>query len=294
MTRLRHILLASTAIQSAATLAVPALAADLVVDFPDSYFEEVASRPALSPGMTFGGMACATGDIASVAALMSVTVPLGDRVGAQLDGVVGIDLNGGISGQAAGHLFVRDSNIGMLGAYGAYVNDGVGGRNDGFRLGGEGEWYLNGFTLSGLVGWDFANADMFGQGRLSAYLGSNTKLYGAYIYEGRHIGAVGIEHMFNASATGFAEGRFGENGYVAGLAGLKFHFGGGNGVAGIPGAVLAGEDGDERTLIQHDREDVVPLWLQACGDDDDTTVVTTATTDPTPPTKPTKPPLPLG
>jgi hypothetical protein len=93
----------------------------------------------------------------------SVTLPLGQWFGLQLDGLVtGFDSEGQgdvtIAGTAA-HLFWRDPAQGLLGAYGHYIHadafDGV----DIFAGGVEGALYWGQFTLEGVAGVEGGEVD---------------------------------------------------------------------------------------------------------------------------------------
>ena len=85
----------------------------------------------------------------------SLSVPLGQQWGLQLDGDVGSDRGIGYY-SGAGHLFWRDPSIGLLGAYASYshsngINNVVLGEHAG-QFAAEGEYYLNRWTLSGRLG----------------------------------------------------------------------------------------------------------------------------------------------
>jgi hypothetical protein len=252
MLKLRDVLLASTALQcslSGSTFAAGQL-------------------PAVSaPNTTVGAMACSANG-GEVSALMSFAEPLGHDYGAQADGLLSVSGDGHVTGQATGQLFWRDPEKAMVGLYGAYLGSTRSGVPSGFRLGPEGEVYLDRITLTGVVGWDFGMQTLFAHSRASLYVDDNTKLYAGYDYDGRSIGNIGVEHSFNANFSGFIEGQIGDNGYRAILGGAKFHFGGQDtspeiaSTHGRPMPVPA-----ERTLYERDHRDVVPLWMQPCAQD---------------------------
>jgi hypothetical protein len=220
----------------------------------DSSFAEarLANLPAVSVrNYSIGAYGAYGKGGGSGAGLGSVTMPLGAAAGAQLDGMFGVDDNGQAVGQAESHLFRRDPSRGMLGLYGAYIKDSEGHGRDGFRAGAEGEAYLGHYTLSGLAGRDIGKHRMFGSVKASAYATDNTKVYGMYRYEGKNIGAIGAEHLFAAhNVSLFVDAQLGRDGHRGVLAGLRFYLGGHAKTA-------------SRSLLQRDREDVVPLWLQA-------------------------------
>jgi hypothetical protein len=91
-------------------------------------------------------------------AVGSLSIPLAQQWGLQLDGDLGSDSGIGFHGGAA-HLFWRDPSIALLGAYVSYSRDN--GFNDAVlgnisentaRFAAEGEYYLNRWTLRGLAG----------------------------------------------------------------------------------------------------------------------------------------------
>lgn len=302
------ILLCSTAIKICMFFPVYSHAADMprleTVPTPPMATPIDTKLPAVSGvNGSVGAYVCSyDGDI-SGGALGSFTTPIGDAHGMQLDGMLGVNDEGKLIGQANGHLFWRDPQVGLLGLYGAYIYN----RNDydGARLGVEGEIYRDRITLSGIGGWDFGADKPFVQSRLSYYLTDNTKIYAGYLYERRSIGAIGAEHLFqNSPVAIFAEGRLGEDNYKAAFAGLRLYWRGNNSASEPdpsyaenisikdPTPIPVAMQDVPRSLKVIDREDVVPLWVQLCSDPKKPTVEPTAAPTPEPtiaPTKPTKP-----
>jgi hypothetical protein len=168
----------------------------------------------------------------------AITVPLGERFGFQADSLVGIKDTDLFVG-AAGHLFWRDPQVGLLGLYGsAAYSDGLGSfgmsgtGNTVTKVGVSGEWYLGPWTISGLTGWEDGNLvnKFFDKVDLSYYVTDNFRIGVGQRYDlGVNAAAFSTEYMFSSSgglaASVFAEGRYGEGNYRAGLVGLKLYLG---------------------------------------------------------------------
>lgn len=301
------ILLCSTAIKICLGLVTAVRAADM----PRMDYVPVPPADARLPAVSgvngsVGAYVCRyDGDI-SGGVLGTFTTPLDQAHGLQIDGALGVNDDGKLIGQASGHLFWRDPQVGLLGLYGAYVYNRT--DNDGARLGVEGELYRDRITLSGITGWDFGRDKVFVNAKLGYYLTDNTKIYAGYLYEGRNIGAIGAEHLFDSTPFSvFAEGRLGEDDYKAAFAGVRLYFRGDSSPAktkadfsgnlGIGSKISSADqialNDTPRSLKTIDREDVVPLWMQLCGDSNPPATV--APTDPTEPTVgPTNPTEPTG
>lgn len=84
------------------------------------------------------------------------TMPLAHRYGFQLD-LQGGSLDGDGYGGAAGHLFWRDPNVGLLGFYGSYTRWNRYGGAYVTQLSGEFESYWGRWTLQGIAGVEFGN-----------------------------------------------------------------------------------------------------------------------------------------
>jgi hypothetical protein len=201
----------------------------------------------------------------------SLSVPLGGQFGAQIDAGAA-SFGSRFLGGVGGHLFWRDPQRGLIGAYGDYTHwDQFDGVHVG-HFGAEGEAYLGRFTLGGVVGVESGNnnagttttlATISGPGTLTTVTGSlqsktrffdrvsvnyyftdNWKGWVGHRYTGgKNALALGTEYALGGSrgmmATLFAEGRIGEgsNNYGA-WGGLRVYFG-----------------HSDKTLIRRHRED---------------------------------------
>jgi len=182
----------------------------------------------------------------------SLSVPLAQQWGVQIDGAVGSLDNSGWS-HGAGHVFWRDPSIGLLGAYGSYFHwNGIGtltipriGVNVS-RFAAEGEYYLSRWTVRGLAGYEMVHLNVPNpanlQGLLSVpnrffdwvsasyYVTDNSKLSIGHLYTfGRHGLTLGSEYGFalggGRMASLFALALIGEGGNNAVLGGVRFYFG---------------------------------------------------------------------
>ncbi len=167
----------------------------------------------------------------------SVSAPIGDRFGFQIDGIYGsadendVDLD--FSGVGA-HLFWRDPSVGLLGVYGHYKE--YGDVIDSYNISVEAEIYKDDFTLELLAGvdnidTDFGDDDFFaGEAILAYYPEDNFRLdFGVMHNIDNTQFAVGAELM-KETDTGFApslfvDASFGEDDttYVGG--GIRLYFG---------------------------------------------------------------------
>jgi hypothetical protein len=177
----------------------------------------------------------------------SLSVPLAQQWGLQLDGGVGSDQSIGTFG-GAGHLFWRDPSIGLLGAYGSYshwngfdtLSLGHISANTG-RFAAEGEYYLNRWTISGLVGAETVSINsgvvpfsvpnrFFDDVSASYYVADNFKLSIGHLYTfGRNGLTLGSEYGFalggGRMVSLFVNALFAEGGNNAVLGGVRFYFG---------------------------------------------------------------------
>jgi hypothetical protein len=191
------------------------------------------------------------------------SIPLGDRWGAQIDGVVG-SFNHRAFGSFGGHLFWRDPTRALLGAYVSHTHwDQFGGVHV-TQVAAEGEYYWQRWTLQGIAGVEFGNSAsnttsttvvtpggggapntantntfiegydvktrFFDQINLKYYLTDNWDAYVGHRYlGGRHALAVGTEYAMpfgrGMLGTGFIEARLGENDFHGIWGGFRFHFG---------------------------------------------------------------------
>ena len=189
----------------------------------------------------------------------SLSVPLAQQWGLQLDGGVGSDKGIGAYG-GAGHLFWRDPSIGLLGAYGSYAHwngtdlfarfssdDGIQVVNLGQisanigRYAAEGEYYSSRWTLSGLAGVETVGINstllrfsvpnrFFDHVSAAYYVTDNFKLSAGHLYTfDTHFLTLGSEYGFGLGggrmAALLAQGALGEGGVYSALAGLRIYFG---------------------------------------------------------------------
>jgi hypothetical protein len=182
----------------------------------------------------------------------SLSVPLAQQWGAQIDGGVGsLDSSGWSRG--AGHLFWRDPSIGLLGAYGSYFHwNGIGtltipriGVNVS-RFAAEGEYYWSRWTVRGLAGYETVHLNVPNVANLpgllsipnrffdwvsaSYYVTDNFELSIGHLYTfGRHGLTLGSEYGValggGRMASLFAKALLAEGGNNAVLGGVRFYFG---------------------------------------------------------------------
>jgi hypothetical protein len=177
----------------------------------------------------------------------SLSIPLAQQWGAQIDGGIG-SLDGSGWSHGAGHVFWRDPAIGLVGAYGSYshwngmdtLTFGHISANTG-RYSAEGEYYLSRWTLSGLVGVETVSINsgalpffipnrFFDSVSASYYVTDNFELSIGHLYTlGCHGLSLGGEYGFalggGRMASLFAAALFAEGGNNAVLGGLRFYFG---------------------------------------------------------------------
>lgn len=265
---IRSTFLRTTAIAVLATANLApavAIAADLPAAYPETSVPSLASLPAVDG---FNGKLEAFGGGYQDGALGgisgAISIPLGYRFGAQIDGTIA-DIGGKTYAQGAGHLFWRDPTIGLIGLYGAYGHyEGFGGV-DMYQAAAEGEYYMGRFTLRGIAGVEGANAGTFTDAGgtvfnydddtrffdkidVAFYPTDDFKVYVGHRYTGGvNAAAAGAEYLwrFNGgtAASIFAEARVGEDDYKAAWAGVRFYFG-----------------GSDKSLIRRHREDDPNLW----------------------------------
>jgi hypothetical protein len=182
----------------------------------------------------------------------SLSVPLAQQWGLQLDGNVEGDNGIGEYGGGA-HLFWRDPSIGLLGGYADYAHwngtdviDNLTGVNTHIsanigHFAAEGEYYLNRWTLSGLISLETVSINsgvpvtsppnrFFDDVLASYYVTDNFKLSAGHIYTfGTNFltlgGGYGVALGGGRMASLFAEGWIGERADNGVLAGLRIYFG---------------------------------------------------------------------
>jgi hypothetical protein len=151
------------------------------------------------------------------------TVPLGHDFGFQAEGGVGSNSYWG----GAGHLFWRDPNWGLIGAYGSAESL----QNTTMqRYAGQAEFYLDRVTLGGAVGEQEGDVlhGVFGKADIGFYATPNFVLRAGFEgTPGGDFGRAGLE--FQPAATSlsglslFADAAFGRGTQIT--FGIKFHFG---------------------------------------------------------------------
>jgi len=210
----------------------------------------------------------------------SFAFPIGNQFGVQLDGrnVFG---NSAQEGQISAHLFTRDSSMGLLGLYGSAETHGITGRQDSWRVGVEGEYYHDNLTLGAVAGKTYGDTEgLFAQARVSYYPSDDLKIVFGYTHDTLAYGSVGFEARDPQSGVSwFGEGRFGlgpdsDDANSISL-GMRYSFGGGQG----------------KSLIEHDRNEVAPLWVHIADKADPPTSVG-PTAAPYPTLAPTAAPYP--
>jgi hypothetical protein len=248
---MRDYFLATTALVSFGAVwhVFPATAADLSLRFPPAGFS--APGPAVSALNFkiegFGGWADATGGVPDRSRSGglgggggSVSVPLGQQYGLQIDGYGG-SWGGDQFGGVGGHWFWRDPRTALLGVTGSWTQLDRGpwlflGRSskiDAANFGGEGEYYLPVNTLRGIAGWEGGDVPsrFFTKADLRWYPGTDFMLSIGYRFTGgRSALALGSEWLtpvplFGGRSSLFAEGRVGDNNARAVVAGLRVYFG---------------------------------------------------------------------
>jgi hypothetical protein len=153
------------------------------------------------------------------------TMPLGDLLGVQIEGGIGSDDYYGV----AGHLFARDPEFGLLGAYSSFesINN-----VELSRFAAEAELYLNSVTIGGDLGYQSGEVDegVFGRVDLKFYASPDFVLSaGGELSPGVELARVGAEWRPGfESLPGislFADGEFGSDNYDSVRVGFTYHFG---------------------------------------------------------------------
>lgn len=164
----------------------------------------------------------------SEAGAASIAFPVGDAYGVQLDGFVG-DLSDLDTKGVAAHVFWRDSKTGLLGITGSYSDTEDIGMS---RVGIEGEYYHNQFTVSAQAGHQSGDVDDAGYGGMDLryYALDNLMIEaGGRIADSDTVAHLGIEYQAPLDAlpglSVFADLADGENGYDHAIVGLRYYFG---------------------------------------------------------------------
>lgn len=243
--RIRKLLLTTTCLVGCAAMSSAAFAADM-------YLEGTPVEPTILPAVSgINGKFALNGGTFDEEGFGVVSgalsLPVGQAFGLQLDGMAGAR-DGEFVGGGGAHLFWRDPSTALLGVYGSYIHrEDV----DGYvaRIGVEGEYYWNNWTVGAVVGAEFLEAgdeddsNFFALSDISYYATDNLELSVGHRYTGeRHAAAVGVEFqldqtLFSSGVSLFAEGRLGEDDYQAAWGGIRFYL------------------GEEKSLIRRHRED---------------------------------------
>ena len=225
-------------------------AADLPLKAP-AYGDPSIFAPAVD-GVNWkvGGLGGSLADRTLGGAQGSLSVPLGNQYGAQIDGTLG-SFDGSFFGNFGGHLFWRNPSQGLLGLYVNHTHwDQFGGVHV-TQFAGEGEYYWQRWTLQGIAGVEFGNSGsvvsgtpatglitdtidvktrFFDKVNVAYYLTDNWKAFVGHRYlGGKNALALGSEYALPLSggkmASAFVEGRIGENDFHGVWGGLKFYVG---------------------------------------------------------------------
>lgn len=251
----------STALSTVLLSFVPAtaLAADLEIPVIPEAAHWVGDLPAVSgPNAKISAFGGSTMDEALAGFAGAVTLPVGQRFGVQLDGMVGTADEALLYGGAV-HAFWRDPSKGLLGVYASYVDwdlsktiaapNVVGGLvnvsgAEVAKVGLEAEYYMDRLSFEGLAAWQFGTFDGFaGRATGAYYVHDDFRLDATYRYtEGLGSVAAG---GFEWQPSGWYLSLFGDGGSVLedtdnwhANGGLKVYFGAG-----------------QKSLIRRHRED---------------------------------------
>ena len=168
----------------------------------------------------------------------SFAVPLGHAFGMQVDGTLGA-IDNQLVGGGGVHLFTRDPSSYLLGVYGSYHTwDSI----DVWRLAGEGELYIDRFTVTGLAGYEkyevpsFSgglpvltedSGHFFGMADLAYYINDDFKIYAGYrYYDEASFAGAGAEYLIRGHYVPlslFARGDFGNDDYTRITGGVKIY-----------------------------------------------------------------------
>lgn len=216
----------------AATLSIGALSA--------AHGQEMGTAPAVSNSngefSVKGGVV--NDDPAGMTDIM-LTVPLGEQIGAKIDGVFGtVDDNKFVGGAA--RLFWRNpyqGAFGVMGGYWGFETDQQGGGTNWEELGiaaFEGEYYLSQTTLSAMAGVQFSD-DMddgfVGQLELQQYFTDDFLVKIGVETNPQHdvLGTGEVEYRPGFAAlpgmSFFVDGAVGENDYYRAFGGIRLYFG---------------------------------------------------------------------
>jgi hypothetical protein len=173
----------------------------------------------------------------------SVSIPLAQRYGLQLDGLLS-SADGRFFGDIAAHLFWRDPAVGLVGAYASYTRWNQAGGLNQSHVGVEFERYFDRWQIEGLVGAESGNkktpapflffydvkSRFFDYLDLAYYPQPDLRLSIGHRYLlGDHALALGAEWGRplggGRMGTFFVEGNIGENDFKSIWAGFRMYFG---------------------------------------------------------------------
>lgn len=246
--------LSSTALASALLFSSSVIAADLYVEGTPNVPTVLPAVSGINGKLSLEGGALDSDGFGAISG--SVSLPIGHRYGLQLDAMAGV-LDDDFIGSVGGHLFWRDPSYALLGVYGSFTHaDNVDGHVS--RIGVEGEYYWNQFTLKSVVGAEFIDIDvasydetnLFAFTDLSYYAMDNLELSVGHRFTGeKNALALGVEYqldqqVFSSGIALFAEGRIGEDDYKGAWAGVRMYL------------------GDNKSLIRRHREDDPTDWAE--------------------------------
>jgi hypothetical protein len=187
----------------------------------------------------------------------SVTAPIGDRFGVAVDGLLGA-IDGDLAVGGAAHLFWRNPDSMMLGAYAEVSHAEATGGGTLERGAAEVEFYFDRLIAAGVLGYQAGDLGegFFSKETLSFYATEDFRLYGSHRYEPGpgHSGAVGAEWLTPAAGhrlAVFGEGRINEDGEWGASGGVRLYFG--------PQKSLM------KRHVEDDPVDHFDLFLQAAG-----------------------------
>ncbi len=215
----------------------------LAADFAERF---EGGKPAVSGfngkldlGYTYLDLGGTTPHFNSVTGIASLSAPLGQSFGVQFDAGIGRLSNSGGSANAAGvgsHLFWRNPDAGLIGAYGHYVRLSGGGSSlSNVRIGAEAELYLDQVSLEGFAGADvtrFSGGTRTTKASLdftaAYYFTDNFRVQAGVSHSfDKTLGKLGMEAMLPMVANNvalYADGAFG-NQITKVSTGIRIYFG---------------------------------------------------------------------
>lgn len=217
-------------VAAATVISVSISGAVLAADFNEK-FEGV--KPAVSGfngkldlGYTYLDLGGTSPHYNSFTGIGSISAPLGQSFGVQFDAGLGRISNSGGSANAAGigsHLFWRNPDSGLIGAYGHYVRLSGGGASlSTVRLGAEAEAYIDQISLEGFVGADITRFSAGGHKSTASldftaayYFTDNFRAQAGISHSfDKTLGKLGMEAMLPLAANNvalYADGAFGSH-----------------------------------------------------------------------------------